>query len=103
MSNPDENGNHVAVDRPYVDGSMRSSAELRREVRALSDPDLQRVDQAREDLAATIAELRARLDPRPRMRAAGDQILAVATRPPVLAGVGGVALLIILARRRARE
>jgi hypothetical protein len=99
-----DHGNHVADDRPYVDGSAVSPAELRREARELSDPEVQRVEEARENLAATIAELRDRLDPRPRLRAAGDRLLAAATRPPVLAGAGGVVLLVVLSRiRRARR
>jgi hypothetical protein len=101
---PGEHGNHVADDRPYVDGSAVSPAELRREARELSDPEVQAVEEAREELAATIGELRARLDPRPRLRAAGERLVAAATRPPVLAGVGGAALLVVLSRiRRARR
>jgi hypothetical protein len=99
----DGDTNDVAEDRPYVDGSHRSPAELRAELRELADPEVQRVDEARDELAATLTELRSRLDPRPRLRALGDRVLAVATRPPVLAGVGGAALLLILARRRRSE
>jgi hypothetical protein len=99
-----EHGNHVADDRPYVDGTAVPPDELRREAQELSDPEVQRVEEAREELAATIAELRTRLDPRPKLRSLGDRVLAAATRPPVLAGVGGVALLVVLSRiRRARR
>jgi hypothetical protein len=99
-----DDANHVAVDRPYVDGTTRSPDELRREARELSDPEVQRVEEAREELAATLVELRTRLDPRPRLRAAGERALTAATRPPVLAGLGGAALLVLLARiRRSRR
>jgi len=90
----------VAPDRPYVDGTAHSPAELRAEVAELADPDRQAVDEAREQLAATVGELAARLDPRTRARAAADSLRAWATRPPVLAGAVATALLLLLVLRR---
>jgi hypothetical protein len=94
----------VAPDRPYVDGTAHSPAELRAEVAELADPDRQAVDEARDQLAATVGELAARLDPRTRARAAADSLRTWVVRPPVLAGVGAAALLLLLVlRRRARR
>jgi hypothetical protein len=94
----------VAPDRPYVDGTAHSPAELRAEAAELADPERQAVDEAREQLAATVSELATRLDPRTRARAAADSLRAWATRPPVLAGAGAAALLLLLALgRRVRR
>jgi hypothetical protein len=94
----------LAPDRPYVDGTARSPDELRAEAAELADPDRQRVDEAREELAATVSELATRLSPRNQARAAGDTLLGVVRRPQVIAGAATAALLFGLARwRRARR
>lgn len=94
----------LAPDRPYVDGTAHTPAELRAEAAELADPDRQAVDEAREELAATVGELAARLSPRNQARAAAGSLLEVLRRPPVLAGAGAALLLFGLTRlRRARR
>jgi uncharacterized protein DUF3618 len=90
----------VAPDRPYVDGTAHTPAELRAEAAELADPERQAVDEAREQLAATVGELATRLDPRTRARAAAGSLRAWATRPPVLAGAAAAVLLLVLRRAR---
>ena len=51
-------------DLPYVDGSAMTSEELRAEVARATDPDVQRIEEARADLAVTAEELSSRLDVR---------------------------------------
>jgi hypothetical protein len=92
----------LARDRPSVDGTALTPAQLRAEVAALTDPHRQRVDEAREQLAGTVAELRARLDPRPRLRTLTRRLVAGATRPPVLAGAAAALLAVAVARRGRR-
>jgi len=89
--------------RPYVDGSAAPPAELRAEVGRLSDEHVERVEVAREELAATLTELTARLDPRPRVQELGARVVALLQRPAVLGPIAALAGLVVLRRvRRAR-
>jgi uncharacterized protein DUF3618 len=94
----------LAPDRPYVDGTAHTPDELRAEAAELADPDRRAVDEARDELAATVGELAARLSPRNQARAAAGSLLDAVRRPPVLAGAGAALLLFVLTRwRRARH
>ena len=117
----------LAADRPYVDGAALSAEELRAEVARLGDEDRQHVDDLREEVGDSVAELASRLDVRTRMTEKKDDAVAsvhqqvdrartavaegaVAARdtarekPGVLAGVVAAALvlLLIVVRRRRR-
>jgi Protein of unknown function (DUF3618) len=81
----------MAEDLPYVDGRTATPEELRAEVARQTDPQVQRIEEARDELATTVDELGSRLDVRPRIA----QGLARA-RPVLIAIVallGGVILL----------
>ncbi|WP_214403842.1 DUF3618 domain-containing protein [Pseudonocardia lacus] len=101
-----QHGVVVPIDprRPYVDGSAATPEQLRAEVDLHTGEQVQRVEEARDELAATLAELVARLDPRPRLQAAAERIVASTRRPGVIAPVAGVGVLVVLARlARARR
>jgi hypothetical protein len=89
--------------RPYVDGTAASPQQLRAEVDQLSEEHVQRVEAARDDLAATLTELTNRLDPRPRAQDLGKRLVATIRQPIVLGSAAALALLVVLLRgRRAR-
>ena len=116
----------LAPDRPYVDGAAMSAGELRAEVERLSDEDRQHVDDLREEVGDSLAELASRFDVRSRVAERKDEAVAsvqqgvdrartaVAGRagavkdtarqkPGVVAGVAGavlVLLVVVLRRRR---
>lgn len=101
----------VAVDRPVVDGTARSSDDLRAEVRRHGDPDrnlLRDNARIREDLGATARELAARLDVRARSRAEATRLRDTAltagrAHTGLLAGAGAVAAVVLaVVLRRAR-
>ncbi len=98
----------VDPDRPYVDGAATSPEELRAEVdretaNELTTEHQERVDAARDDLAATLTELHGRLDPRPRLQAARTKVVDTLRHPAVLGSVAGLVLLVVLGRvRRGR-
>lgn len=54
-------------DLPYVDGSATTPEELRAEVARQADPQVRDLDELRGELAATVHELRGRLDVRTRV------------------------------------
>ena len=90
--------------RPYVDGSAATPEQLRAEVDRHAGEEVQRVEEARDELAATVAELTARLDPRPRLHSAAERVVETARSPAVLVPVAGVGVLVVLARLlRARR
>ena len=107
----------VAADRPVVDGAAPSPEQLRAEVDQLADPDRQRVEELRADVAATADELSARLDVPARVRAGKDRAAADlraagaaagagARENPGLLGAAGAAVLLLVAvvlTRRARR
>ncbi|MCO1660413.1 DUF3618 domain-containing protein [Pseudonocardia humida] len=95
-------GDVVPLDpqRPYVDGSAATPEQLRAEVGRLTEEHVERVEEARDDLAATLAELSTRLDPRPRVQELGQRAVAAVTRPAVLGSAGALAALVVLRRRR---
>jgi uncharacterized protein DUF3618 len=98
----------VDPDRPYVDGAAASPEELRAEVDRETASELtaehqERIDAARDDLAATLTELSGRLDPRPRVQAARAKVVDTLRHPAVIGSVAGLVLLVVLGRvRRGR-
>jgi len=116
----------LAADRPYVDGTTASPEELRAEVERLSNEDRQHVDDLREEVGDSLAELASRFDVKARVAERKDVAVAsmhqradrtrtavtesaVAAKetarqnPGVLAGIGAALLLvlvIVLRRRR---
>jgi len=66
----------LAADRPYVDGTALSADELRAEVERLSNEDRQHVDDLREEVGDSVAELAARLDVKTRLTEKKDDAVA---------------------------
>jgi hypothetical protein len=87
-----------ADDLPYVDGSAATPEELRAEVARASDPQVQAIEEVRDDVAATLDELSSRLDVRrqvaQRMPGAGSVAIAVAAL---------LAALVLWRRRSSRR
>jgi hypothetical protein len=83
----------MAEDLPYVDGSTATPEELRAEVARQTDPRMQRIEELRDDLAATVDELSTRLDVQPRI----EQSLSHAR--PVLISVVALLAVVMLWRR----
>lgn len=84
----------AGADLPYVDARHVSSEDLRAQVAREDDPHYRKVQEAREQLEATVDELAARVDVRPRM----SRFLR-RYRPALLAAA---ALLTLIALRRLR-
>ena len=66
----------LAPDRPYVDGTTASPEELRAEVERLRDEDRQHVDDLREEVGDSVAELASRLDVKSRVAEKKDEAVA---------------------------
>jgi ElaB/YqjD/DUF883 family membrane-anchored ribosome-binding protein len=66
----------LAADRPYVDGTTTSPEELRAEVERLSNEERQHVDDLREEVGDSIAELAARFDVKARVAERKDDAVA---------------------------
>jgi ElaB/YqjD/DUF883 family membrane-anchored ribosome-binding protein len=116
----------LAADRPYVDATAVSPEELRAEVERLSNEEQQHVDDLREEVGDSIAELASRLDVRARVAEKKDDAVATVhqkiertraavaggagvardtarQKPEVLAGVAvGLLLLLVIVLRRRR-
>jgi hypothetical protein len=117
----------LAADRPYVDGTAASPEELRAEVERLSLEERFHVDDLREELGDSVAELASRLDVKGRMSIKKDEAVAAVRqevgrarsvvtdgmstakdtaqqRPGILAAVSAALLVLVLlvARRRRR-
>jgi ElaB/YqjD/DUF883 family membrane-anchored ribosome-binding protein len=115
----------LADDRPYVDGTAVSAEELRAEVERLSHDDRQHVDDLREEVVDSVAELASRLDVKARITERKDEAVATVhervdrarttvtegavaakdtarQKPGVVAGVVAavLVLLVVLLRRR---
>lgn len=79
-----EPGPPPAPDRAFVDGTAKSSEEIREEVRSevevLDEERLRRVEEAREEVAVTVGELTRRMDVPARLRAGKNETLAVVQR-----------------------
>ena len=84
-------------DLPYVDGSAMTSEELRAEVARATDPEVQRIEEVREDLAVTVEELSTRLD----VRRQFSQRLSRAW--PAVVAVAGLLAAVVVWRRRSRR
>ena len=84
-------------DLPYVDGSAMTSEELRAEVARATDPDVQRIEEARADLAVTAEELSSRLDVR---RQVSQRLSRVW---PTAVAVAGLLAAVVVWRRRSRR
>lgn len=86
----------ASPDLPYVDGRDASPDELRAEVAKESDPQVQRVEEARDQLLVVADELGRRLEPRYWL-----------ARLPASVWVGlaavGVLLALRIVRRRAKS
>ena len=81
-------------DLPYVDGAKATPEELRAEVAAGvamdDDPEVQQIEEAREELAATVDELRSRFDVRQQV---SQRLQAV--RPAVIAAAALLAAAVL--------
>ncbi|MBA3908082.1 MAG: DUF3618 domain-containing protein [Pseudonocardiales bacterium] len=82
---------------PYVDGSVVTPEELRAQVAREADPQVQRIEELRDELAATVDELGSRLDVRPRV----SQLLS-RVRPAAIAAAVLLAAVVLWRRRRPR-
>lgn len=83
------------ADLPYVDGRSASPTQLRAQVAKEIDPQVQHIEEVRDELADVVDELGRRADPRS---------WAGRTSPALkvgLVGVVGVLGLVLLRRRRA--
>lgn len=115
----------LAADRPFVDGTAATPEELRAEIERLSNEKRQHVDDLREEVGDSVAQLAARFDVKARMTEKRDDAVASVAqqvdrartaavdgaaaakdgarqRPGVLAAVVAVAavLLVVVLRRR---
>ena len=84
-------------DLPYVDGSAMTSEELRAEVARATDPEVQRIEEVRADLAVVAEELSNRLDVRRQV----SQRLSRAW--PAVVAVAGLLAAVVVWRRRSRR
>jgi ElaB/YqjD/DUF883 family membrane-anchored ribosome-binding protein len=66
----------LAPDRPVVDGTEKSSEEIRAEVDQLAADEQRRVDELRAEVGDTVGELAARFDVPARARAKRDETVA---------------------------
>jgi len=66
----------LADDRPYVDGTAVSAEDLRAEVERLSNEDRQHVDDLREEVGDSLAELKARFDVKARVAERKEEAVA---------------------------
>jgi len=66
----------LAADRPYVDGTAVSAEELRAEVERLSNEEQQHVDDLREEVGDSVAELAARFDVKARVAERKEEVVA---------------------------
>lgn len=66
----------LAEDRPYVDGTAVSAEELRAEVERLSNEEQQHVDDLREEVGDSVAELAARFDVKARVAERKEEAVA---------------------------
>ena len=66
----------LADDRPYVDGTAVSAEELRAEVERLSNEEQQHVDDLREEVGDSVAELAARFDVKARVAERKEEAVA---------------------------
>ena len=83
-------------DLPYVDGSAMTSEELRAEVARATDPEVQRIEEVRADLAVVAEELSNRLDVR---RQVSQRLSRVW---PTLVAAGLLAAVVVWRRRSRR-
>lgn len=128
LSRPETNGvPPLADDRPYVDGTAASPEELRAEVERLSNEERQHVDDLREEVGDSLAELASRFDVKARVADRKDEAVAAvhqhvdharhvaadrataakdtaAERPGLVAGIAAalLVLLVVVLRRRRR-
>jgi len=126
---PETNGvAPLADDRPYVDGSAVSAEELRAEVERLSNEERQHVDDLREEVGDSLAELASRFDVKARVaerkemavaavhehvdrarHVAADRATAAkeaaGERPGLVAGLAAalLVLVVVVLRRRRRR
>jgi hypothetical protein len=79
---------------PYVDGRLATPEQLRAEVERESDPQMQRIDEVRDELAATIEEIGRRVDVRPRI------VQGLSRLGPGFAAAAALLVGIVVWRRR---
>lgn len=129
LGGPDTNGvPPLADDRPYVDGAAVSAEELRAEVERLSNEERQHVDDLREEVGDSLAELKTRFDVKARVAERKDEAVAAvhghvdrarhmaadgataakdtaSEKPGLVAGVAAalLVLLVVVLRRRRRQ
>lgn len=126
---PEANGlPPLADDRPYVDGTAASAEDLRAEVERLSNEERQHVDDLREEVGDSLAELAARFDVKARVAERRDEAVAAvhehvdrarhvaadraaaakdtaAEKPGLVVGVAAalLVLIVVVLRRRRRR
>jgi hypothetical protein len=87
------------ADLPYVDGRDMSPAQLRAEVAKESDPQIQHIEEVRDELAGVVDELAHRADPRSWV----DRIPPAVRIGLVVAAAGVLAVMLLRQRRTARR
>jgi len=87
-----------AGDLPYVDGSAATPEELRAEVARASDPQVQAIEEVRDEVAATLDELSSRFDVR---RQVAQHMPGA--RPVVIAVAALLAAVVLWRRRSSRR
>jgi hypothetical protein len=85
-------------DLPYVDGRQATPEQLRAEVARESDPQMQHIDELRDDVAATVEELGHRLDVRPRIAHSLSRV-----GPALVAAVALLVGIVVWRRRRTKS
>jgi len=86
------------ADLPYVDGRDMSPAQLRAEIAKESDPQVQHIEEVRDELAGVVDELAHRADPRSWV----DRI-PPAVKIGLVAAAGVLAVVLLRPRRTARR
>lgn len=85
-------------DLPYVDGRDISAEELRAEIEKESDPQVQRVEEVRDELAGVVDELGRRIEPRSWIGR-----ISPAVKAGMFLAAGVLALLFLRRRRTSRH
>ena len=80
---------------PYVDGSAATPEELRAEIARASDPQVQAIEEVRDDVAATLDELGSRFDVRRQVAQHMPRVW------PVVIAVGTLLAAVVIWRRRS--
>jgi len=94
----DREAKAVPADLPYVDGRNVSPAELRAEVAKESDPQVQHIEEVRDELAGVVDELGRRAAPR-----SWVSRVPTGVRTGLVVAAAALALVVLRRRRRSRR